>query len=258
MTDRFDLAGRVAIITGGGTGIGRGTALTLAEHGADVVLAGRRPEPLQTTAEEVQALGRRALPVPADVTTAQACDDLVATTLADFGRVDIVVNNAGGATVRPLDAWTEEDWNYTVALNLGAVYFLSRAAARPMTEQGKGAIVNISSAASLGPGPLAAPYSAAKAGVNNLTASMAAFWGGQGVRVNCIACGAVRAASLTDELARFGIDPDSLGKTNGVGRLGEPDEIGHGVLFFASDASSFCSGETLYMSGGPATQGAEF
>lgn len=258
MSDRFDLAGRVAIITGGGTGIGRGTALALAEHGADVVLAGRRPEPLQSTADEVRALGRRALPVPADVTTAAACDGLVEATLAEFGRVDIVVNNAGGATVQPLDAWSEEDWNYTVALNLGAVYFLSRAAARPMTEQGKGAIVNISSAASLGPGPLAAPYSAAKAGVNNLTASMAAFWGDKGVRVNCIACGAVRSASLTDQMARFGVDPDSLGKTNGVGRLGEPDEIGHGVLFFASDAASFCSGQTLYMSGGPAPSGAGF
>ncbi len=255
MKDRFDLEGRVAIITGGGTGIGRATALILAQHGADVVLAGRRLEPLQATAEEVRSLGRRALPLSSDVTTAEACDKIVAATLAEFGRIDIVVNNAGGATVQPLDAWSEEDWNYAVALNLGAVYFLSRAAARSMAERGKGAIVNISSAASLGPGPLAAPYSAAKAGVNNLTASMAAYWGNQGIRVNCIACGAVRADSLLGELKRMGVPPEAMAKTNGVGRIGEPEEIGWGVLFFASDAASFCSGETLLISGGPPPAG---
>ena len=255
MNTGFDLEGRVAIITGGGTGIGRSTALILAQYGADVVLAGRRAEPLESTAEEVRAIGRRALPISTDVTNAEACELIVAKTLAEFGRIDIVVNNAGGATVQPLDAWTEEDWNYTVALNLNAVYFLSRAAARNMVERGKGAIVNISSAASLGPGPLAAPYSAAKAGVNNLTASMAAYWGRKGIRVNCIACGAVRAETLLGELERMGVPPEAMGRINGVGRMGEPEEIGMGVLFFASDAASFCSGETLYMGGGPAPAG---
>ena len=98
MSDRFSLDGRVAIITGGGTGIGRGTALVLAEHGADVVLAGRRPEPLESTAAEIEALGRRAFSAPTDVTSAQECDRLVDTTVQEFGRVDILVNCAGGAT----------------------------------------------------------------------------------------------------------------------------------------------------------------
>jgi NAD(P)-dependent dehydrogenase (short-subunit alcohol dehydrogenase family) len=253
--DRFDLTGRVAIITGGGTGIGRGAALVLAEHGADVVLAGRRREPLDATVEEIGALGRRALAVPTDVTDPAACQLLVDATLTELGRVDILVNNAGGAETKSIARWTEEEWLQVLALNLGSVWHLSRAAAPPMLAQGKGAIVNISSGASLLAMPQAAPYAAAKAGVNNLTGSMAAAWTRKGIRVNAIAVGAVRAATLLDEAARYDLDPDAIGMTNASGRLGEPDEIGYGVLFFASDASSFCSGQTLYMHGGPGPAG---
>ncbi len=156
---------------------------------------------------------------------------------------------------KSLSKWTEEEWFQVMALNLGSVWFLSRAAAKPMLGQGKGAIVNISSGASLLAMPQAAPYGAAKAGVNNLTGSMASAWTGRGVRVNTIAVGAVRAASLLDDLERYGLDPEALGMTNASGRLGEPEEIAYGVLFFASDASSFCSGQTLYMHGGPGPAG---
>ena len=245
----------MAIITGGGTGIGRGAALVLAEHGADVVLAARRVEPLESTAREIEALGRRALALPADVTDPEVCRQLVDTTVAEFGRLDILVNNAGGAETKPISKWTDDEWQQVLALNLGSVWHLSRAAAKPMLAQGKGAVVNISSGASLLAMPQAAPYAAAKAAVNNLTGSMAAAWTGRGVRVNAIAVGAVRAATLIDDLARYGIDPETVGATNGANRLGEPDEIGYGVLFFASDASSFCSGQTLYMHGGPGPAG---
>ena len=255
MSDRFDLEGRVAIITGGGTGIGRGSALVLAEYGADVVLAGRRPDPLESTAKEAQALGRRALAVSTDVTTASACQELVDATLQEFGRVDILVNCAGGAETKSILKWPDDDFDRTLALNFGAVWHLSRAAAKPMLEQGKGTIVNISSGASLLAMPQAAPYGAAKAAVNNLTGSMAAAWTRKGIRVNAIAVGAVRAATLTDDAARYGLDPEAIAMTNGAGRLGEPDEIGYGVLFFASDASSFCSGQTLYMHGAPGPAG---
>src|SRR3954451_23285308 len=249
--DRFDLTGRVAVITGGGTGIGRGTALVLAEHGADVVLAGRRTEPLEATAREVEALGRRARIVPTDVTDPAACEALVETAIAQLGRVDILVNNAGGAETKPMSKWSDEEWQQVLALNLGSVWHLSRAAAKPMMTQGKGVIVNISSGASLLAMPQAAPYAAAKAAVNNLTGSMAAAWTRKGIRVNAIAVGAVRAATLTDDAARHGLDPEAIAMTNGAGRLGRPDEIGYGVLFFVSDASSFCSGQTLYMHGAP-------
>jgi NAD(P)-dependent dehydrogenase (short-subunit alcohol dehydrogenase family) len=253
--DRFDLEGRVALITGGGTGIGRGTALVLAEHGADVVLAARRPGPLESTVAEIEALGRRAVAVPTDVTSSTACQQLVGATVEQFGRLDILVNNAGGAETKSVARWTDDEWDQVIALNLGSVWHLSRAAAKPMLEQGKGAIVNISSGASLLAMPQAAPYGAAKAAVNNLTGSMAAAWTGKGIRVNAIAVGAVRAASLLDEAARYGLDPEAIGTTNASGRLGEPEEIGYGVLFFASDASSFCSGQTLYMHGGPGPAG---
>jgi NAD(P)-dependent dehydrogenase (short-subunit alcohol dehydrogenase family) len=255
VNDRFSLEGRVAIITGGGTGIGRGAALVLAQYGADVVLAARRPEPLEATAHDVEALGRRALALPTDVTYSEQCQQLVDTALAKFGRVDILVNSAGGAQTKAIMKWTDDEWHQVLALNLGSVWFLSRCAAKPMLEQGKGSIVNISSGAGLLAMPQAAPYGAAKAGVNNLGGAMAAAWTRKGVRVNTIAVGAVRAATLLEDAERHGLDPEVIGMMNASGRLGEPDEIGYGVLFFASDASSFCSGQTLYVHGGPGPAG---
>ena len=255
MNSRFSLDGRVAVVTGGGTGIGRGAALVLAEYGADVVLAGRRPEPLESTAAEIEALGRRVVTLPTDVTQPEQCQRLIDTAVRELGRVDVLVNNAGGAQTQSIGKWAEDEWHHVLALNVGSVWFLSRCAAQPMLEQGKGSIVNISSGASLLAMPQAAPYGAAKAAVNNLTGSMASAWTRKGVRVNAVAVGAVRAATLLDDAERYGLDPDAIGLTNASGRLGEPDEIGYGVLFFASDASSFCSGQTLYMHGGPGPAG---
>lgn len=255
MSDRFNLDGRVALITGGGTGIGSAAALVLANYGADVALAGRRKEPLESTAGEIVATGRRALGVSTDVTVAEQCRSLVDQTLAEFGRVDILVNCAGGAQTQSIFNWSDEDFDRAIDLNFKAAWHLSRAVAKPMMTQGKGAIVNISSGASLLAMPQAAPYGAAKAALNNLTGSMAAAWARKGIRVNSIAVGAVRAATLTDDAARYGLDPEEIAKTNGLGRLGDPEEIGYGVLFFASDASSFCSGQTLYMHGAPGPAG---
>ena len=249
------MAGRVAVITGGGTGIGKASALVLAEHGADIVLAGRREEPLKSTATEIEALGRRVLAVPTDVTDPAACQALVDSTLAEFGHLDVLLNNAGGGETKSMMKWTDEEWHQVLDLNLSSAWYLSRAAAKPMLAQGKGAIVNISSGASLLSMPQAPIYGAAKAGLNNLTGSMAAAWTRKGVRVNCIACGAIRTPGLEADVARMGIDIDVIGQTNGSGRVADPDEIGYGVLFFASDASSYCSGQTLYMHGGPGPAG---
>ncbi|MDM3975382.1 SDR family oxidoreductase [Mycobacterium marseillense] len=255
MDDRFSMQGRVAVVTGGGTGIGRASALVLAGHGADVVLAGRRADPLKAAAAEIEALGRRALTVPTDVTDAAACQSLVDTTLAEFGRLDVLLNNAGGGETKSLMKWTDDEWHQVLELNLSSAWYLSRAAAKPMITAGKGAIVNISSGASLLAMPQAPVYAAAKAGLNNLTGSMAAAWTRKGVRVNCIACGAIRTPGLEADAERQGFDINMIGQTNGSGRIADPDEIGYGVLFFASDASSYCSGQTLYMHGGPGPAG---
>lgn len=251
MTDPLSLTGRVAIVTGGGTGIGRACALALASQGADVVLAGRRPEPLHEVAKEVGNLGRRALPHPCDVSDRAACQSLVEAAMDEFGRLDILINSAGGAPLKDIGEWSEEDWRRIIALNLEAVWNLSQLAAQAMLAVGKGAIVNISSGASLKAMPKSPIYGAAKAAVNSLTSSLAAAWTPQGIRVNAIAVGAVRAPTLTDELDRLGIDHDQIGKGNALGRLGEPEEIAAGALFFASDMASFCSGQTLLINGGP-------
>ncbi len=249
--DRFSLDGRVAIVTGGGTGIGRATALVLARYGADVVVAGRRPGPLKETAAAVEALGRRAIATPSDVSQPQECQRLVDTAVDTLGQVDVLVNNAGGGLTKPIMDWADDEWDQVMDVNLKSAWFTSRYAAQHMLSQGRGAIVNISSAAGLNGMATAAIYGAAKAGLNNLTGSMAAAWTGQGIRVNSIACGAIRTPGLTKAAEDIGLDVELFGRSNALGRLADPEEIAFGVLFFASEAASFCSGQTLFIGGGP-------
>ncbi len=254
MPSPHSLQGRVAIVTGAGTGIGRATASVLAQHGATVVLAGRRPGPLEQAATEIAALGPRAVAVPTDVTDPDQCEGLVDAVLGEFGRIDILVNNAGGGSLKPLMEWSLQEWRDLLTLNLDSVWLLSRSAAVPMMAAGKGAIVNISSGASYLTMPNAAPYGVAKAGVNHLTGVLAAGLTPRGVRVNAIAVGAVDTGQLTDEARRY-LDEGSAFPGNAIGRIGRPEEIAYAVHFFASDASSYCSGQTLWINGGPKGEG---
>jgi len=253
--DVFDQTGKVAVITGGGTGIGRATALLFASRGADVVLASRKVENLERVAAEVRERGRRALVVPTDVRKPEDCRALIERTIAEFGRIDILVNNAGGSQMMPLEAWTLEGWENMIALNLRSVFLLSQAAARHMIPRRRGAIVNISSGAGETGLPYVAPYGAAKAGVNNLTRSLAAALGPHGIRVNCIAVGAIKSEGFLRAMAKAGRDPDAVGATNALGRAGLPEEIAWPILFLASGASSFLSGETIGVNGGPGVPG---
>ena len=142
-----------------------GSGDVLAERGADIVLAGRRLAPLESTAGEIEALGRRAIIIPTDVTDADQCRALIDTTIAEFGRLDVLMNNAGGGETKPLMKWTDDEWHAVLDLNLSSAWYLSRAAVKPMIEQKKGAIVNISSGAGLLAMPQAPIYGAAKAGL---------------------------------------------------------------------------------------------
>ncbi len=189
--DRFSLSGRVAVVTGSGSGLGRATACLFAERGADVVLAGRRREPLEGAAGDVRAIGRRALVVPTDVTVPEQCQRLVSTSLEEFGRLDILVNNAGLGYSKPLEAWTATDWRDLLDVNLAGVWFLSMAAAKEMSAAGGGSIVNVSTAGSASAVPMEAPYIASKAAVDSVTRSMAAAWTPLRVRVNAVAPGAM-------------------------------------------------------------------
>ena len=252
----FDLHGQVALITGGGTGIGRATALVLAEHGVDVVLASRKEDNLERVAVEVRDRGREALVVPTDVRDADACAALVEATLATFDHLDILVNNAGGSQSRMLGDWDVDSWQQSIDLNLRSVFLLSQAAARHMMARGQGTIVNISSGAAEHGLPFVAPYGAAKAGVENLTASFAAGLAPYGIRVNCVGVGAIKSEGFLRAMARIGQDPDQVGgRSNGFGRAGLPDEIAWPILFLVSPAASFLSGQTIYVGGPPAVPG---
>ncbi len=248
----FDLSGQVAVVTGGGTGIGRATAHVLADYGARVVLASRKVDNLEKVAAELAERGHQALVVPTDVRNVEDCTRLVDTTVAELGRLDILVNNAGGSHSYPLESWSVERFQNMIDLNLRSVFVLSVAAAAQMEKVGGGAIVNISSGASEMGLPYVAPYGAAKAGVNNLTKTFAGAWTPKGIRVNCIAVGAVASEGFVKEMQRIGRDPDDVGgASNAVGRAGRPEEIAYPILFLVSRASSFLSGETIYVGGGP-------
>ena len=246
----FDFSGQTVLVTGGGTGIGRACAVLFAEHGADVALAGRKVEPLEATAAAVKALGRRASVIPTDVKDPAACEALIERTLEAHGRLDVLVNNAGGSRGKSLDTWTLTDFNDMVSLNLTSVWVLSLAAARRMRERG-GAIVNISSMASLRSVTHSAPYGAAKAAVNNLTATLSVDLAPVGVRMNAIAVGTVKSEGFMRAMDRMKLDPDVVGGGNPMGRVGLPDEIAWPVLFLASPAASFMTGETIVVAGGP-------
>jgi NAD(P)-dependent dehydrogenase (short-subunit alcohol dehydrogenase family) len=252
----LDLTGRVALITGGGTGIGARTAHLLAEHGADVVLAGRKPGPLDDTAASVMAsTGREAFTVPTDVRKADDVQELVRRAVEHYGRLDILVNNAGGAYMFPLKDTPPDRWANAVDLNLTSAYLCSWAALPHLLKSPAAAIVNISSAAGVQGVKGGAAYSAAKAGLQMFTRVAAAEWGPRGVRCNAIAVGGVASEGAVRSWARFGETPETMGAHVALRRVGYPSDIAQGVLFFVSPMSAWVSGQTLPIDGGPILAG---
>jgi citronellol/citronellal dehydrogenase len=248
----LDLSGRVAIVTGGGTGIGAATAHVFAEHGADVVIAARTESDLTRTAESVIArTGRRCLAVPTDIKDEQAVIRLVERTVEEFGRIDILVNNAGGARLGPLSALPTKAWDASFDLNARSAYFCTREAGRVMIEQRSGSIVNISSDAGKYGVKGGAHYSASKAALQMFTSVTAAEWGPFGIRANCIAVGLVASERAVESWKVAGIDPVDAAAGMPLRRPGRPVEVANAILFFAGDAASFVTGQTLSVDGGP-------
>jgi NAD(P)-dependent dehydrogenase (short-subunit alcohol dehydrogenase family) len=246
----FSLAGQTAVVTGGGRGIGRGISLALAEAGANLVISGRTAETLESTAKEIAGLGADVLVHPCDITSQDAIDGLVAASLDRFGAINCWVNNAGSASagdVGPLIDLAEDQWDRVVDLNLKWTFFAAQAAARAMGEHG-GSIINISSRSGSQPCPYTGQYGAAKAGVENLTATMAVEWGHLGIRVNAIAPGVV-VTENSQSMRRESTRRRQI-ETVPLRRLGEVEDIGPLAVYFASDESSWVSGSVVQVNGG--------
>jgi len=237
------LDGKVALITGGSSGIGKRIALTYAEAGANVVVASRKQENLDKVAAEIKALGRESLAISTDVKIPEQVDNMVKQTVDHFGRLDIMVNNAGrGIPTEPLEISVKE-WNHVLALNLTGVFLGSMAAGKVMIEQKQGKIINIASTAGVIGSPGMMHYSVAKAGVIMLTKNLAASWAEHNINVNCIAPG----FTLTEAIIKWGILPPEYLKDS-TPRLLQPPvpkNIADLALFLASPASDKITGELL-------------
>lgn len=257
MLEGFDLTGRVAIVTGGGTGIGKAIAKILAERGADLVLAARRAEALEETAADLRsATGRDVLCVPTDATDPEQVQALIDKTIAHFDRLDILINNAGKSSFAGFSKMPPEVWDKDVQLNLSAAFYCSHAAIPHLKASGHGAIVNISSQAGVSGTPGCGAYSAAKAGLQMFTRVAASEWGGSNVRVNCVAPGMTATELAQKGWAKTGFDALGSAETAfALKRPGKPEEVAQAVVFLASDAASYITGETLVVSGGPGAKG---
>jgi len=250
--DAYDVGGRVAIVTGGGTGIGAATARLLARRGAEVVIASRTVEALERTADAIHgATGRRCLAIPTDVKDENQVARLVERTIDELGRIDILINNAGGTRMGPLAGITTKAWDASFDLNVRAAYFCTREVGRRLVAQRSGAIVNVSSGAGVTGVKGGAHYASAKAALQMLTRVTAAEWGHYGIRANCVAVGLVSSERAVEAWRVAGLDTAAATASVPLGRPGAPDEVANAIHFLVSDAASYISGQTVAVDGGP-------
>ena len=245
-----ELQDQVAIVTGGGTGIGLAIAKEMAAAGADIVVCSRSMERLQSDVQQtITALGRRCLTIPVDVRKPEDVDNLVQKTMEEFGRIDILVNNAGASFQSPAEDISPNGWDAVINVNLKGTFLCCRAAGKVMIKQKRGNIINISSLAGSMAAPTEAHYGAAKAGVNSLTRTLAIEWGKYNIRVNCIAPGPVVTEPVLEMFTKAGFkEPPKI--PNAMKRWGQTVEIARVAIFLASEASSFITGETICAGGG--------
>ncbi|MFF1527949.1 2-dehydro-3-deoxy-D-gluconate 5-dehydrogenase KduD [Cellulomonas sp. NPDC058312] len=248
--DLFRLDGKVAVVTGGGRGLGRGIATALAEAGADVVIVGQSVSPDAVAA--IEATGRRAWDVPTDLLAATPADltALVATIVGLAGRIDILVNNAGIIRRQPALEFSVENWEDVIDLNLSTVFYLTQAVARVLVEQGDGGkIINIASMLSFQGGKIVPSYTASKSAVAGLTKALASEWAGLGINVNAIAPGYFATDNTAQLRADEGRSAEILGRIP-AGRWGTPEDLRGAAVFLASPAAAYVHGSVLAVDGG--------
>ena len=250
----FSLEGKVALITGGCQGIGNTTAKLFADAGADVVITcrGREPTHLEKAAEEVRALGHKCVGIPSHVAKLEDSKNLVEKVIAEFGRIDILMNNAGAnPAMAPLMDVEEWVWDVIMSVNMKGTFFLSQLVAREMRKTGGGCIINLSSFTGVKPDPSGELgfYAISKSGAMALTRVMAHEWGQYGIRVNAISPGWIWTRLAAPMLKLPGKEEERT-KNTALKRLGVPDDVARVALFLASDASSYVTGDTVYVEGG--------
>jgi len=263
----FNMEGKVTIVTGAGRGIGKAISLVLAESGADIVTVARTVNQIKKTAEEVRNLGRRALAIPADVTKVNQVEHMVDSALSEFGRIDVMVNNAGASRPRSLvplpgiklPRWqrvddlntsiSEEEWRFVMDTNLSSVFICTKAVGAHMITQRKGKVINISSVAAESGGAYFSSYNTSKAAVSMFTRCVALEWAPFNINVNAIGPGFFHTTMTAKEHETPELK-EQMVRSIPLGRPGELREVGLLALFLASDASDYITGQTIYLDGG--------
>jgi gluconate 5-dehydrogenase len=248
----FDLKGKKAIVTGASSGLGARFAKALAEQGADVAVLARRVERLEELKTEIEASGVRCLPLKCDVLNVDDIKSTVAKVKDAFGRIDILVNNAGVATSGPAEQQSDDDWLRVINTNLNSVYFVAREVGKVMVEQKYGKVINIGSIHSQVAMPPRWPlsaYCASKGGVLMLTKNLANEWARQGITVNAIGP-SYFGSEMTSKVLEDPAFAQVLDAYCPMGRVGRPEELDGALIYFASDASSFTTGQILFVDGG--------
>ena len=248
----FELSGKVAVVTGASRGLGQYFGRALARAGADLVITSRRLADLAPFRQEIEALGRRALPLELDVRDQDSIREMARAAIDHYGRIDVLVNNAGCNVRKPATEITWEDWHLVLDTNLRGSFFVAQAFAPHMIERGYGRIVNIGSVTSVFGYAGLAPYCASRGGIKQLTMSLADDWGRYGITVNCLAPGWFKTrqnALLYENEAWVEYLTDRIP----LKRPGQPDDLNGAIVFLASDASAYITGQTLLVDGGIST-----
>jgi NAD(P)-dependent dehydrogenase (short-subunit alcohol dehydrogenase family) len=246
----FSLKGQIALVTGAARGLGRAIALSFAYAGADVALGLRDVNTGSDLAGEIEALGQEALRLQMDVTDLRQISSAIQNTAAHFGRLDVLVNNAGGGTSGLALEVNEQDFDLTLAVNLKAAFFASQAAARLMIRQNGGRIINMSSQAGFAALPTESVYCASKAGVSHLTKCLAIEWGQHNITVNAVAPTFINTPGTEEALADPAFRADVIERIAALHRIGKPMDVAGAVLFLASPAAALITGHTLLIDGG--------